>query len=81
MVYGDYLKNKDEAHDVLSYFFNTEIVESRGRDTTEFEIIVMSDLDKAHSNKIIKLCRKHGTLKQTTAEYTPSHRAFVERWF
>ena len=30
MVYGDYLKNKDEAHDVLSYFFDTEIVALRG---------------------------------------------------
>jgi hypothetical protein len=29
MVYGDYLKNKDEAHDVLSYFFDTEIVALR----------------------------------------------------
>ena len=80
MVYGDYLKNKDEAHDVLSCFFDTEIVALRGRDTTEFEIILMSDC-AAHTNKIIKLCRKHGILKQSTAGYTPQHNAFVERWF
>ena len=30
MVYGDYLKNKDEVHDVLPYFFDTEIVALRG---------------------------------------------------
>jgi hypothetical protein len=57
MVHGDYLKKKDEAHDILSYFFDTEIVVLRRRDTTEFEIILISDLDEAHSNKIIKLCR------------------------
>jgi hypothetical protein len=34
MVYGDYLKNKGEAHDVLSYFFDMEIVELRWKDTT-----------------------------------------------
>ena len=81
MVYGDYLNNKDEAHDVLSYFFDTEIEALRGRDTTEFEIILMSDLGEAHTNKIIKLCRKHGILKQSTAGYTPQHNAFGERWF
>ena len=41
----------------------------------------MSDLGEAHSNKIIKLCRKHGILKQSTAGYNPQHNAFVERWF
>ena len=81
MVYGEFLKNKDEAYDVLSDFFDTEIVALRGRDTTEFEIILMSDLGEAHTNKIIKLCRKHGILKQSTAGYTPQHSAFVERWF
>ena len=30
MVYGDYLKSKDEAHDVLSDFFDTEIVALMG---------------------------------------------------
>jgi hypothetical protein len=30
MVYGKLLKNKDEAHDVLSDFFDTEIVALRG---------------------------------------------------
>jgi hypothetical protein len=81
VVYGDYLKNNYEAHDVLFYFFDTEIVALRGKYTTEFEIILMSDLSEAHSNKIIKLCRKHGILKQTTSGYTPQHNAFVERWF
>ena len=81
MVYGEFLKNKDEAYDVLSDFFDTEIVALRGRDTTEFEIILMSDLGEAHTNKIIKLCRKHGILKQSTAGYTPQHNAFVKRWF
>ena len=33
MVYGEFLKNKDEAYDVLSDFFDTEIVALRGRDT------------------------------------------------
>ena len=81
MVYGEFLKNKDEAHDVLSDFFDTEIVAVRERDTTELEIILMSDLGEAHTNKIIKLCRKHVILKQSTAGYTPQHNAFVERWF
>ena len=80
MVYGDYLKSKDKAHDVLSYFFDTEIVVLKGRDTTEFEIILMSDLGEDYSNKIIKLCRNHEILKQSTAGYTPQHNAFVERW-
>jgi transposase InsO family protein len=53
----------------------------RGKDTTAFKIILMSNLGEAHSNKIIKLCRKHGIFKQTTAEYTPQLNAFVERWF
>ena len=81
MVYGDYLQKKDEADDVLSYFFDTEIVVLRRRDTTELEIILVSDLGEAHTNKIIKLCRKHGILKQSTAGYTPQYNAFVERWF
>jgi hypothetical protein len=78
MVCGEYLKNKNEAHDVLSYFFDTEIVALRERYTTEFEIMLIIDLDEAHSNKITKLCRKHGILKQSTAGYTSQHNAFVE---
>ena len=53
MVYGDYLKNKDEAHDVLSHLFDTEeIAALRRRDTTEFEIIFMSDLGEAHAENM-----------------------------
>ena len=41
----------------------------------------MSDLEEAHSKKVISLCNKYGIVKQATAGYTPQHNAMVERWF
>ena len=51
------------------------------RDPTVFKIFLMSDLEEAHSKKVINLCNKYGIVKQATAGYTPQHNALVERWF
>jgi hypothetical protein len=66
---------------VLSTFCDTEITKLRGRDSTVFEIFLMSDLEEAHSKKVIRLCNKYGIVKQATLGYTPQHNAVVERWF
>ena len=67
--------------EILSDFCKTEIVKLRGGDKGNFELFLMSDLGEAHSNKIIKLCSKHGIVKQTTAGYTPQVNAYAERYF
>ena len=51
------------------------------RNTGNFELFVMSDLNEAKSKKIIKQCSQHGLVKQTTAGYTPQVNAFAERYF
>ena len=80
-VFDDYLQDKDEVHDKISWFLDTYITALRGRTGATYEIILLSDLGEAHSNKIIKTCRKYGVLKQTTAGYTPDHNAFSECFF
>ena len=80
-VFDDYLQDKDEAHDKISWFLETCITALRGRTGATYEIILLTDLGEAHSNKIIKTCRKYGVLKQTTASYTPDHNGFSERFF
>ena len=80
-VWNSYMITKDEVYKILSTFLSTEITLLRGRDTTSFEIFLMSDLGESHSAKIIQLCRSFGVVKQSTAGYTPQHNAFVERWF
>ena len=80
-VWDEYMVHKDEVYSILSVFCEQEIVLLRGRDTSEFEIFLMSDLGEAHTHKIIQLCRKYGVVKQSTAGYTPQHNAFIERWF
>jgi hypothetical protein len=61
---------------VLSAFCETEITKLRGRDTTVFELFLMSDLGKAHSKKMIRLCNNYGMVKQPTAGYTPQHNGY-----
>ena len=80
-VFPSFIENKDEVHDKLSWFFETYIVALRGRSNTNYEIFLITDLGEAHTNKIIKTCRKYGILKQSTAGYTPDHNAFSERYF
>ena len=80
-VFDDYLQDKDEVHDKISWFLENYITALRGRTGVTYEIILLTDLGEAHSNKIIKTCRKYGVPKQTTAGYTPDHNAFSERFF
>ena len=78
-VFDDYLLDKDEVHDKISWFPENYITALRGRTGVTYEIILFSDLGQAHSNKIINTCRKFGVLKQTTAGYTPDHDAFTHK--
>jgi hypothetical protein len=80
-VFDDYLQDKDEVHDKISWFLDNYITALRGRTGATYEIMLLSDLGEAHSNKIINTCRKFGVLKQTTARYTPDHNAFSEHFF
>ena len=80
-VFDDYLQDKVEVHDKISWFLDTSITALRGRTGATYEIMLLSDLGEAHSNKIINTCRKFGVLKQTTAGYTPDHNAFSQRFF
>jgi hypothetical protein len=69
------------VYKALSDFCKTESTKLRGRDSTVFEIFLMSDLGEAHSKKVINLCDRYGIVKQATAGYTPQHNAIVERLF
>jgi transposase InsO family protein len=80
-VFDDHLQDKDEVHDKISWFLDIYITALRGRTGSTYKINLLSDLDEAHSNKIINTCKKIGVLKQTTARYTPDHNAFAERFF
>jgi hypothetical protein len=71
----------DEVYEVLSDFWKTEVTKLRGRDPTQFELFLMSDLGKSHSKKVTRMCNKYGIVKQSTAGHTLQHNAFVERWF
>ena len=53
----------------------------RGRDQRDYKVVLLSDLGESHSKKLISECKKYGLHKTSTAEYTPQHNAFVERWF
>ena len=75
-VWTYFIITKDEVYNILSDSCETEIVKLWGRATGNFEIFLMSDLGEAHSKKIIKICSKHGIVKQTTAGYTPQVNAF-----
>jgi hypothetical protein len=77
-VWDDYHAAKVE---VLSDCFIAEITILRWGEHTLFEIFLMSDLEEAHSKKVINLCNKYGIVKQATAGYTPQHIAIVEIWF
>ena len=52
-VFDDYLQDNDEVHDKISWFLETYITALRGRTGGTYEIILLTDLDEAHSNKII----------------------------
>jgi hypothetical protein len=80
-VFDDYLQDKDEVHDKISWLLETYITALRGRTGATYEIILLTDLGEAHSNKIIKTYRKIGVLKQTTAGFTSDHNAFSQRFF
>jgi hypothetical protein len=80
-VFDDYLQDTDEVHNKISRFLENYITVLRGRTGATYEITLLTDLDKAHTNKIIKTCRKFGVLKQTMAGYTPDHNDFSERFF
>ena len=75
-VWSYCIVTSDEVYSIISDFCETEIVKLWGRAKGNFEIFLMSDLGEAHSQKIIKICSKHGVFKQTTAEYTPQVNAF-----
>ena len=53
----------------------------RGRDLSNFEIVLFSDMGEAHSEAVRDICAEYDVLRQTTAGYTPEHNAFIERWF
>jgi hypothetical protein len=53
---------------VLSDFCETKITKLRRRDPAVFEIFFISDLEEAHSKKIIRLCNQYGMVKQTKAQ-------------
>ena len=53
----------------------------RGRDLSNFKIVLFSDMGEAHSEVVRNICAEYGVLRQTTACYTPEHNAFIERWF
>jgi hypothetical protein len=55
---------QDAVHDKLSWFFETSIVALQGRSNTNCEIFLITDLGEAHTNKIIKTCRKYGIMIQ-----------------
>ena len=80
-VFDDYLQDKDEVHDKISWFLENYITALRGRTGAIYEIILLTDLGEAHSYKIIKTFCKYGVLKRTTSGYTPDHNAFSERFF
>jgi hypothetical protein len=80
-VFPSFIETKHEVHDKLSWFFETYIVELRGRLNTNYKIFLITDLGEAHTNKIIKTCRKFGIVKQSTAGYTPDYNAFSEKYF
>ena len=52
-VFDDYLQDKDEVHDKISWFLETYIIALRERTGATYEIILLSDLGEAHSNKIM----------------------------
>jgi hypothetical protein len=87
-VFPSFIETNDEVHDKLSWFFDklswffeTCIVALQGRSNTNYEIFLITDLGEAHTNNIIKTCRKYGILKQSMAGYTPDHNEFSERYF
>jgi transposase InsO family protein len=80
-VWYYYLVTKDQAFNAIAEFLEEEIQALRGRDRSDYELVLMSDLGEAHSKKIIAACKKYGILKTSTAGYTPQHNAFIERWF
>ena len=80
-VWDYYLVTKDQAFNVIAEFLEKEIQALRGRDRSDYELVLMSDLGVSHSKNIIAACDKYGILKTSTAGYKPQHNAFIERWF
>ena len=65
----------------IKEWLEQEIKPLRGRDLSNFEIVLFSDMGGAHSEVVRDTCAEYGGLRQTTAGYTPEHNAFIERWF
>jgi hypothetical protein len=76
-----YLVTKDEAYEYIAIILDEKTEALRGRDQRDYEVVLMSDLRESHSKKLINACKKYGVHKTSTAEYTPQHNAFLERWF
>jgi len=80
-VWDYYLKSKDQAFDKIKEWLENEIGLLRGRDNSNYEIVLFSDMGEANSRKVIDICKEYGVVKQRTGGYTPEHNAFAERWF
>ena len=80
-VWDFYIKNKDECLKCIKEWLDEEITPLRGRDPSGFEIVLFSNMDEVHSEKVRQACMKVGVRRETTAGYTPEYNAFVERWF
>jgi hypothetical protein len=76
-----YLKTNDQEYDKIKEWFKNEIGLLRGRDNSNYEIVLFSDMGEANSRKVFDICREDGVVKQRTGGYTPEHNAFAERWF
>ena len=80
-IWDYYVKTKDECYLYINDWLEQKIKPLRGRDLSNFEIVLFSDMREAHSENVRDMCAEYGVLRQTTAGYTPEHNAFIERWF
>jgi hypothetical protein len=59
-----YLQAKDQAYDKIKGWLENEIGLLRGRDNSNYEIVLFSDMGEANSRKVIDICREYGVVKQ-----------------
>ena len=55
----------------IKKWLEQEIKPLRGRDLSNFKILLFSDMREAHSEAVRDICAEYGVLRQTTAGYTP----------
>ena len=63
-VWDYYLKSKDQAFDKIKEWLENEIGLLRGRDNSNYEIVLFSDMGEANSRKVIDICKEYGVVKQ-----------------